>query len=285
MEKVSFRDDNDIDHLSKEDNTPPKRTSNIPTQSPISKPRKSHHRKSKTTSSITSTIFGKIATSNRIGSVVLSSGDATATAGSLRVTAGEAAGVDTSGGALLFNAGTSESSNNGGTVLIQGGAAFGKSDINHELKVDVLLTVRWKDIRLIGVVPKVDSPQIIDTMQIWTPGVSIARGRVLESPLVYHVTTKSIVEIESILFYQNQAIGGGAVAALSGATMTISLDSRFEGNKATDGDGGAVFVSNTYTVFVSSSYTISCNIPILFFFYTISCNITAYFNSNTNRSF
>ena len=32
-------------------------------------------------------------------------------------------------------------------------------------------------------------------------------------------------------------------------------------------------------------YTISCNIPILFFFYTISCNITAYFNSNTNRSF
>ena len=64
---VSFRDDNDIDHLSKEDNTPPKRTSNIPTQSPISKPRKSHHRKSKTTSSITSTIFGKIATSNRIG--------------------------------------------------------------------------------------------------------------------------------------------------------------------------------------------------------------------------
>ena len=60
------------------------------------------------------------------------------------------------------------------------------SDINHELKVDVLLTVRWKDIRLIGVVPKVDSPQIIDTMQIWTPGVSIARGRVLESPLVYH---------------------------------------------------------------------------------------------------
>ena len=63
-------------------------------------------------------------------------------------------------------------------------------------------------------------------------------------------TTKSIVEIESILFYQNQAIGGGAVAALSGATMTISLDSRFEGNKATDGDGGAVFVSNTDTVFV-----------------------------------
>jgi hypothetical protein len=32
--------------------------------------------------------------------------------------------------------------------------------------------------------------------------------------------------------------------------MTISLDSRFEGNKATDGDGGAVFVSNTDTVFV-----------------------------------
>ena len=58
-------------------------------------------------------------------------------------------------------------------------------------------------------------------------------------------TSKSIGKIESILFYPNQAIGGGAVTALAGATMTVSLDARVEGNKATDSDHGAVYVSNT----------------------------------------
>ena len=58
-------------------------------------------------------------------------------------------------------------------------------------------------------------------------------------------TSKSIGKIESILFYQNQAIGAGAVAALADTTMTVSLDARVEGNNAVDGDGGAVYVSDT----------------------------------------
>jgi hypothetical protein len=48
------------------------------------------------------------------------------------------------------------------------------SDIKEEFKANVLLKIRWKDQRLAGVIVPSDSPQLVDPMQVWTPGFALS---------------------------------------------------------------------------------------------------------------
>ena len=48
------------------------------------------------------------------------------------------------------------------------------SDVDQKLGLNILFNIQWKDPRLVGVVSKNDSPQRIDIMQIWTPGIALA---------------------------------------------------------------------------------------------------------------
>ena len=50
------------------------------------------------------------------------------------------------------------------------------SDENQELKANVVVTLQWADPRLKGVVPRSDSPQLIDPIQIWTPGFDLSNS-------------------------------------------------------------------------------------------------------------
>ena len=51
------------------------------------------------------------------------------------------------------------------------------SDIHQELKVNLLLKIKWKDQRLANIVDEIDSPQRVDSMQLWTPDVSLANAK------------------------------------------------------------------------------------------------------------
>ena len=50
------------------------------------------------------------------------------------------------------------------------------SDIDQLLTIDILFNIKWIDERLVGLIPKNESPSRVDPMQIWTPGISIANA-------------------------------------------------------------------------------------------------------------